>query len=382
MSSNIYLDNAATTTVRPEAVEAMVPLLGGGYNPSSAHAHGREARAALDSARADVARVLGATPREIVFTGGGSESDVLAIVGAAKARAAAGKHVITSVFEHHAVLHAFDVLEDEGWSVTRLPVSSDGLVDPAAVEAALRPDTSLVSIMLGNNEVGTIQPLAEIAELAHAAGALVHTDAVATAGYLDLDVSRLAVDLLTLSAHKFNGPKGVGVLFVRRGTPVTAQIVGGGQEHGLRSGTENLAGIAGLARALVLAHAERTETVARVTALRDRLQSAVTSAVPGSVVLGARAPRLPHILSAGFPDQPSDALLMALDLEGVSASAGSACAAGSLEPSHVVAALGVTPEYATGVLRFSLGRTTTVADIDGAAAVVKRVLERMQTADV
>jgi len=382
MSANIYLDNAATTTVRPEAVEAMLPLLSGGYNPSSAHAHGREARAALDSARADVARVLGAAPREIVFTGGGSESDVLAIVGAAKARAGEGKHVVTSAFEHHAVLHAFDVLEAEGWSVSRVPVSAEGLVDPAAVGAALRPDTTLVSIMLGNNEVGTIQPLAEIAKLAHAAGALVHTDAVATAGYLDLDLARLDVDLLTLSAHKFNGPKGVGLLFVRRGTPVAAQIVGGGQEHGLRSGTENLAGIAGLARALVLAHAERAETVARVTALRDRLEAAILGSVRGAIVLGAGAPRLPHILSAGFPNQPSDALLMALDLEGVSASAGSACAAGSLEPSHVVAALGVAPEYATGVLRFSLGRTTTGADVDGAAAVVREVVERMQTADV
>jgi cysteine desulfurase len=363
-------------------IEAMLPLLAGGYNPSSAHAHGREARGALDAARADVARVLGAAPREIVFTGGGSEADVLAIVGAAKARASDGKHVITTVFEHHAVLHAFDVLEADGWSVTRLPVTSDGMVDPATVAAALRPDTTLVSVMLGNNEVGTIQPLAEIAALAHAAGALVHTDAVATAGYLELDMALLDVDLLTLSAHKFNGPKGVGVLFVRRGTPVVAQIVGGGQEHGLRSGTENLAGVAGLARALVLAATERTETVARIVALRDQLQTAIASGVPGSIVLGAAAQRLPHILSIGFPDQPSDALLMALDLEGVSASAGSACAAGSLEPSHVVAALGVAPEYATGVLRFSLGRTTTGADVDGAAAVVGRVIGRMQTADV
>jgi cysteine desulfurase len=382
MSANIYLDNSATTTARPEVIEAMVPLLGGGYNPSSTHAHGREARAALDAARADVAGVLGAAPREIVFTGGGSEADVLAIVGAAKARAAEGKHVITAAFEHHAVLHAFDVLEAEGWTVTRLPVTSDGLVDPVAAGAALRPDTTLVSIMLGNNEIGTIQPLAQIAALAHAAGALVHTDAVATAGYLKLDLAALDVDLLTLSAHKFNGPKGVGVLFVRRGTPLTAQIVGGGQEHGLRSGTENLAGVAGLARALVLADAERPETVARVTALRDRLQAAIVAAAPDTFVLGQAAPRLPHILSIGFADQPSDALLMALDLEGVSASAGSACAAGSLEPSHVVAALGVGSRYATGVLRFSLGRTTTGADVDNAAAVVGRVVGLMHTADV
>jgi cysteine desulfurase len=379
---NIYLDNAATTTARPEVIDVMVPLLAGGYNPSSAHAQGRAARAALDDARATVARVLHAAPREIVFTGGGSEADVLAIVGAAKARAADGKHAITTVIEHHAVLHAFDVLEAEGWSVTRLPVSGDGVVEPAALAAALRGDTTLVSVMFVNNEIGTLQPIAEIAALAHAAGALLHTDAVATAGYLDLDPERLGVDLLTLSAHKFNGPKGVGVLYVRRGTPLVAQIVGGGQEHGLRSGTENLAGVAGLARALELAAAERPETVARVTALRKRLAAAIAGAVTGTIELGAAATRAPHILSIGFPRQPSDALLMALDLEGVSASAGSACAAGSLEPSHVVAALGVSPDYATGVLRFSLGRSTTEADVDGAAAVVSRVVGRMQTADV
>ena len=379
---NIYLDNAATTTARPEVIDVMVPLLAGGYNPSSAHAQGRAARAALDDARATVARVLHAAPREIVFTGGGSEADVLAIVGAAKARAADGMHVITSVIEHHAVLHAFDVLEAEGWSVTRLPVTGDGVVEPAAVAAALRPDTTLVSVMFVNNEVGTLQPIAEIAALAHAAGALLHTDAVATAGYLELDPESLGVDLLTLSAHKFNGPKGVGVLYVRRGTPLVAQIVGGGQEHGLRSGTENLAGVAGLARALELAAAERPETVARVAALRERLAAAIAGAVTGTIELGAAVPRAPHILSIGFLRQPSDALLMALDLEGVSASAGSACAAGSLEPSHVVAALGVSPEYATGVLRFSLGRSTTEADVDDAAAVVSRVVGRMQTADV
>jgi len=382
MSDNIYLDNAATTTARPEVVEAMLPLLTGGYNPSSTHAHGRSARAALDTARADVARVLGAKPREIVFTGGGSEADVLAIVGAAKARAADGKHVITATFEHHAVLHAFDVLEAEGWSVTRLPVDADGLVEPSAVAAALRPDTTLVSIMLGNNEIGTVQAIADIAALARAVGALVHTDAVQTAGYLDLDVERLGVDLLAISAHKFNGPKGVGVLYVRSGTPVTAQIVGGGQEHGLRSGTENLAGVAGLARALTLAEAERPAVAARVGALRDRLEAAILAGVDGAIVLGAKATRLPHILSVGFPNQPSDALLMALDLEGVSASAGSACAAGSLEPSHVVAAIGVPPAYATGVLRFSLGRATTESEVDAAAAIVCRVVRQGETANV
>jgi cysteine desulfurase len=381
MMPRIYLDWAATTTVRPEVIEAMVPVLAGGYNPSSVHADGRAARKVLDDARAAVARVLGAAPREIVFTGGGSEGDVLAIVGAAKARAAAGRHVITSAIEHHAVLHAVDALEAEGWSVTRLPVSADGLIEPAAVAAAIRPDTTLVSIMLGNNEVGTVQPIAAIAAVAHERGVLVHTDAVQAAGYLDLDVGRLGVDLLAISAHKFGGPKGVGVLFVRRGTPVTAQIVGGGQEHGLRSGTENLAGIAGLARALTLAEAERPATAARVGALRDRLEAAVLAAQPAVRVLAAGGPRLPHIAALAVPDAPSDGLVMALDLEGVSASAGSACAAGSLEPSHVVAALGVPAPYATGMLRLSLGRGTTEAEIDRAAATFAAVVARSHPAN-
>jgi cysteine desulfurase len=381
MTPRIYLDWAATTTVRPDVIDAMVPVLAGGYNPSSVHADGRAARRVLDDARAAVAGVLGCAPREIVFTGGGSEGDVLAIVGAAKARAAAGRHIIISAIEHHAVLHAADVLEAEGWRVTRLPVTADGIVEPAAVAAAIRPDTTLVSIMLGNNEVGTVQPIAAIAAVAHERGVLVHTDAVQAAGYLDLDVTRLGVDLLAISAHKFGGPKGVGVLFVRRGTPVVAQIVGGGQEHGLRSGTENLAGIAGLARALTLADAERPATVARVAALRDRLEAAVVAAAPDVRVLAAGAPRLPHIAALAVPDAPSDGLVIALDLEGVSASAGSACAAGSLEPSHVVAALGVPEPYAMGMLRLSLGRETTMMEIDRAAAVFASVVERARSAN-
>jgi cysteine desulfurase len=380
VSANIYLDHAATTTVRPEVLEVMLPLLAGGYNPSSIHAHGRAARAALDAAREAVAAVLGAAPREIVFTAGGTESDGLALAGVAKARAAAGRHIVTAAFEHQAVLRALDALEAEGWAITRLPVTPGGFVEPAAVAAALRPETTLVSIMLANNEIGTIQPLAAIAALAHARGVLVHTDAVAAAGYLDLNVDRLGVDLLSLSAHKFSGPTGVGVLYVRRGTPLAAQIVGGGQEHGLRSGSENVAGIAGLARALRLAESERSASVPRVEALRDRLQAALIAALPGTLVLGGEGPRLPHVLSVALRDQPADAVLMALDLEGVSASAGSACAAGSLEPSHVVAALGVAPAYAAGVVRFSLGRTTTAAEIQTAAEVAGRVIGRIAPA--
>ncbi len=361
--ARIYLDHAATTPARPEVVEAMVPLLGG-YNPSSLHAEGRAARAALDEAREAVARVLGAAPREIVFTGGGSEAAVLAIVGSARARAGRGRHVVTVTTEHHGVLHAADLLEKDGWRVTRLPVSRDGLVDPEAFAAALTAETTIASVMLANNEIGVVQPVARLARLARDRGVLFHTDAVQAAGWLPLSVDDLGVDLLSLSGHKFHGPKGVGALYVRRGTPVEPVIVGGGQENGLRAGTENVAGIAGFATALRLAEAERTSTAARVAALRDRLQAGIVAAVPDVIVNGAGAPRLPGNLSVAFANAPSDALLIRLDLDGIAASAGSACAAGSLEPSHVAAALGLPDAYVLGVVRFSLGRQTTEAEVD------------------
>lgn len=368
--ARIYLDHAATTTARPEAVEAMVPLLAGGFNPSSLHAEGRAARAALDEARAAVAGVLGAAPREIVFTGSGSEADVLAIAGAARASAARGRHVVTTAIEHHAVLHAVDVLERDGWEVTRLPVDARGLVDPAIFAAALTPQTTLASVIYANNEIGVVQPIAELAALARARGVLFHTDAVQAAGWLPLDVRALGIDLLSLSAHKVYGPKGVGALWVRAGTPLEPLVVGGGQEHGRRAGTENVAGIAGFARALALAEAERAEAGPRVARLRDALEAGIAGAVPEVAVNGAGAPRLPAILSVAFAGVPADALLIRLDLEGIAASAGSACAAGSLEPSHVAAALGLDARHRLGVIRFSLGRTTTQAEID---EVVRRL---------
>lgn len=370
----IYLDHAATTTVRPEVVEAMLPLLRGGYNASSLHAEGRAARAALDDARAVVAGILGAAPREIVFTGSGSEADVLAVVGAARARAAEGRHVVTSAIEHHAVLHAADVLERDGWTVTRLPVDGRGLVDPDAFAAALTPGTTVASIILANNEIGVIQPIAQLAALARARGVLFHTDAVQAAGWLPLDVGALGVDLLSLSSHKFEGPKGTGALYVRHGTPLQPLIVGGGHEHGLRAGTENLAGIAGFARALALAESERPSKTARVGALRDRLEAAVRAGIPDAVVNAAGAPRLPGNLSVAFGGVPSDALLMRLDLEGIAASAGSACAAGSLEPSHVAAALALDDDHRLGVIRFSLGRTTSQTEIDEVVARLPALL--------
>jgi cysteine desulfurase len=376
--TRIYLDHAATTPARAEVVAAMVPLLGG-FNPNSLHAEGRAARAAVDSAREDVARVLGATPREIVFTGGGSESDVLAIVGAARAARGRGRHVVTVATEHHAVLHAVDVLERDGWRVTRLPVDARGLVDPEVFAAALTPETTLASVMLANNEIGVVQPVAELARLARERGVLVHTDAVQAPGWLRLDVDALGVDLLSLSAHKFYGPKGVGVLYVRRGTAVEPLVVGGGQEHGLRAGTENVAGIAGFAVALTLAEAERPVTAPRVAALRDRLEAGIAGAVADVIVNGAGAPRLANNLSIAFAGVPSDALLIRLDLEGIAASAGSACAAGSLEPSHVAAALGLGERYRLGVIRFSLGRDTTQAHVDSVVARLPALLASMGT---
>jgi cysteine desulfurase len=374
--TRIYLDHAATTAARAEVIAAMTPLLEA-FNPNSLHAEGRAARAVVDSAREAVARVLGAAPREIVFTGGGSESIGLAIAGAARAASARGRHVVTVATEHHAVLHAVDALERDGWRVTRLAVDQRGLVDPAAFDAALTPETTLASVMLANNEIGVVQPVAELARIAREHGVLLHTDAIQAPGWLPLDVEALGVDLLSLSGHKFHGPKGVGVLYVRRGTPLEPLIVGGGQEHGLRAGTENVAGIAGFAVALTLADAERPETAPRVQALRDRLEGGIVAAVPGVVVNAARAPRLPNNLSVAFADVPSDALLIRLDLEGVAASAGSACAAGSLEPSHVAAALGLDDRHVRGVIRFSLGRNTTAAELDEALRRLTGIMASM-----
>lgn len=377
--SRIYCDNAATTAVRPEVVAAMLPLLGAGFNPSSLHAEGRAARAALDTARATVARLLGATAREIVFTGSGSEADVLAVVGTARARASRGRHVVTTSIEHPAVLRAVDLLERDGWEVTRLPVDPSGLVDPAAFAAALTSSTTVASVMLANNEIGAIEPVVELARIARERCVVFHTDAVQAAGWLALDVDALGIDLMSLSAHKFCGPKGAGMLYVRRGTPLDALIVGGAQEHGLRAGTEDVAAIAGFATALRLAEAERATVAPRVAALRDRLEAGIVAAIPGVRVNAATAPRLPGVLSVAFEGAPSDVLLMRLDLDGIAASAGSACAAGSLEPSHVSLALGLDERYRTGVIRFSLGRSTTEAEIDAVVARLPAHLAAVRT---
>ena len=377
----IYLDHAATTPVRPEVLEAMLPFYGAaGYNPSSVHAEGRAARAALDDARERIARILGAKAKEIVFTGSGSEADNLAIAGVAKAAREPGRHLVSVVTEHHAVLHTLEALRDEGWEVTLLPVDTEGRVNPQEFAAALRDDTVLASVAYANNEIGTIAPVAQLAALAHERGALFHTDAVQAPAYLPLDVRELGVDLLSIAAHKFYGPKGVGALFVREGTPVAALVHGGGQEFAKRAGTENLAGIAGMARALELAAAERYGAAARAGKLRDRLQALVCERLDGVRVNGGGAPRLPNNLNLAFSGIEGDRLLARLDLDGLAVSAGSACASGVVEPSHVVAALGLPPEWSRGVVRLSLGRLTTEEEITRAGEMLERGVSGMRAA--
>lgn len=376
----IYLDHAATTPVRAEVIEAMLPHFGqNGYNASSVHAEGRAARAALDDARDRVARCLGAKSKEIVFTGGGSEADNLAVIGVARALRSRGRHLVSTVAEHHAVLHSLSALRDEGWEVTLLAVDRDGRVSPDEFASALRADTVLASVMYVNNEVGTVQPIAQLAAAAHERGVLFHTDAVQAAAYLPLDPGKLGVDLLALAAHKFYGPKGTGLLYVRDGTPIVPIIHGGSQEFAKRAGTENVAGIVGLATALELALDERTEAAARIAALRDRFEARVLGRIPDVRVNGGRGPRAPHISNLGFLGIASEQLLMRLDLEGIAVSAGSACASGTIEPSHVIAALGLPEEWTRGVIRFSLGRATTEAQMDRVAEVLEQAVADLRS---
>ncbi len=370
MAGRIYLDHAATTPVRDEVVTAMLPYFSDvAYNASSVHAEGRAARAALDDARDRVARVLDAKRTEIVFTASGSESDNLALLGAARALRDRGTHVVSTVIEHHAVLHALDVLRDEGFDVSLLPVDDRGLVSADEFEKTLRPDTILASVMYANNEIGTIEPIAQLAEIARAHNVVFHTDAVQAPGYLPLDVRELGVDMLSLAAHKFYGPKGVGILYARKGVALRSLAVGGSQEFGKRAGTENVPAIVGAALALELAERERSVAVAAVGALRDAFEADLRARIPGLRVNGAGADRLPNNLSIAVPGGNAEAILMQLDLAGVAASSGSACTSGSIEPSHVVAALGLPPsEWA--VVRFTLGRSTTAADLRRAASLV------------
>jgi len=368
--ARIYLDHAATTPLAADVLEAMQPFFAqDGYNPSSIHAEGRRARAAIDSARERIAAILHCKPKEIIFTASGTEADNMAIIGAARAARARGKHVVATAIEHHAVLHAVRALRDEGFEITLLPVGADGVVDIATFTSALRDDTVLATVMYANNEIGTIEPIAELARIARERGVVFLTDAVQAAGTLDLDVTALGIDALAVSAHKFYGPKGVGALYVRDGIPIAPLIHGGGQERGRRAGTENVSGAVGMARALELADGARAATNERVARLRDALEAKVTASTPNVHVNAKGVARLPGISSMSFAGVDAESLLIALDLAGVAASAGSACAAGSLEASHVIAALGGASSNG-GTLRLSLGRGTTPEEIERVASLL------------
>jgi cysteine desulfurase len=379
----IYLDHAATTPLRPQVLDAMLPYLTTEFgNPSSAHSLGRKARAALDEAHERIAARLNAEPREIVLTSGGTEANNLALKGAAWAGKAQGHRIVTSSIEHHAVGHTLRYLEKFGFEVVELPVDRYGRVDPADVEHAISDKTILVSIMLANNEVGTLQPIVEIGRRVRARkGVLFHIDAVQAAPYVELDVQRLGVDFLSIAAHKLEGPKGVGALYIRHGTHIVAQQQGGEQERHRRAGTENVAGAVGLATALDLVAEERVETNRRLRKLRDRLKAAVL-AVDGTELTGHPNERLPGLLSIIGRDTDGTAVALSLDLEGICCSVGSACTTGSTEVSHVLTAMGYPEDEARGSLRLSLGRTTTEDEIETACEVVPRVLTSMRLGQV
>jgi cysteine desulfurase len=378
----IYLDHAATTPTDPAVIEAMLPYWRETWgNPSSLYAAGREARAALDRARAALAEVLHCHPREITLTSGGSESDNLALRGivAEARRTIARPHLITSAIEHHAIMHTAAALAKDGVDVTYLPVDAYGMVSPDDLAAAIRPETCLVSIMYANNEVGTLNPIPVLAAIARARHIPFHTDAVQAPGYLPLDVEALGVDLLSLSAHKFNGPKGIGLLYTRRGTRWTPQITGGGQEMNRRAGTENVAYAVGMATALARAEAARPETIAHCAALRDAFVARLMAEIADVRLNGHPTARLANNANLGFAGVEAESLLILLDAEGIAASAGSACASGSIEPSHVLTAMGVPEAYALGTLRFSLGPETTAAELDTVAALLPRLVARLRS---
>jgi cysteine desulfurase len=379
MNSRIYLDHAATTPVHPDVLAAMLPFFTeSGYNASSVHTEGRRARAALDDARDRVARVLGVNRKEIIFTGSGSEADNQAIFGTVRALGLRAGHIVTSAIEHHAVLHAIDALRDEGFDVTVLRVDDRGLVDPGAFEDALRNDTVLASVIYANNEIGTVQPIAELARRARDRGVLFHTDAVQAPGWLPVAPAELGIDLLSISAHKFYGPKGVGALYVRAGVALAPLVHGGGQESGRRSGTENVAGIAGLAAALERVESDRPARCARVSALRDRLEAGLSAAIPEIRINGAGAPRLPNNSNVAFAGLDAESLLARFDLEGLAVSSGSACTSGAIEPSHVIEALGIDARWHGGVIRFSLGESTTPEEINRVLALVPRITQELR----
>ena len=380
MSKIVYADNAATTQVSDRVLQKMLPWFSSHYgNPSSIYGIGREGRAALEEARGQVAQALHCDPSEVYFTACGTESDNWAIKGMAKTLAAKGRrHIITTAIEHHAVLHTCKALEKEGFSVTYLPVDQYGLVTPEQVEEAITPETALVTIMVANNEIGTIEPVARIGEVCRRNGVPFHTDAVQAVGHVPVDVQEMNIDLLSLSAHKFHGPKGVGALYIRRGIPFPATLMeGGGQERGRRAGTENVAGIVGLGEALTEALEDLPEKTARVTAMRDRLIRELTK-LPKVRLNGHPSLRLPGNCNLSFEGVEGESLLLLLDARDICASSGSACTSGSLDPSHVLLAIGLPHEVAHGSLRLSIGDMTTDSDIDRIIEAVPQVVERLR----
>ncbi len=376
----VYLDHAATTPVDPRVLHAMLPFFTErAGNASSVHGFGQDARAAVDQARAQVATAVGARPAEIIFTSGATESDNLAVLGVALATESRGRHLVTTGIEHHAVLEICHVLEHRGYTVTSVPVDGRGIVNPDDVRKALRPDTVLISVMAANNEIGTLQPVAEIGRLARERNIPFHTDATQLVGAAPMNVDDIHVDLLSMSAHKRYGPKGVGALYVRTGTPLFPVQRGGSHERGRRGGTENVPGIVGFGAALRIALAEIAEERVRLTALRDRLIREAL-ALPGAHLNGDPIERLPNNVNLSFDGTDSQSLVMGLDLHGVAASSGSACTSGSMEPSHVLVALGVPPARAAAAVRLTLGRATTGAEITYALDALRDVVIRLQRA--
>ena len=382
MPHRIYFDNAATTAPDPRVLEAMRPYLDEFWgNPSSLYAEGRQAREAVDRARAQVAGLLGAEPGEIVFTGSGTEADNMALQGVLLAAGLSGAHVVTSAIEHPAILACCRQLERLGATMTELPVSSEGLVDPADLEAAMRPETRLVSVMAANNVTGTIQPIAELAEIAHRRGVLFHTDAVQAVGKTPFDMRTQSIDLLSLSGHKLHGPKGVGALYIRDGIELWPLLPGGGQERGRRSGTENVAAIVGLGKAAELAAAERPDEAARLVRIRDHLIESILAKIDNAYLIGHRWRRLPGHICLGFDGQEGEAikLLLELDKQGIAISSGSACSAiHAGQPSHVLAAMGFDPLKARGSLRISLGRFNTMEEADRFLEVLPRAVASLR----
>lgn len=379
MGKVIYLDHASTTPVDPEVVTAMLPWHTEEFgNPSTVYSLGLTAAQAVSQARESLASAVGADPEEIYFTSGGTEADNWAILGTAEAQQKKGRHLVTSTIEHHAVLESMDYLEKHGCEITRVPVDSGGLVDPESVRRAIRPDTVLVSIMHANNEVGAVQPIAEIGKVTREAGVLLHVDAVQTAGKLPLDVEELGVDMLSVSAHKLYGPKGIGFMYLRKRTRISPLFHGGGQEKGRRAGTHNVPGIVGLAKAFELAIARMTDDAAREAALRDRLWRGLSGNIEAVYLNGDPVQRLPNNLNVRVDGIEGEAMILMLDMEGICVSSGSACTTGSLEPSHVLLALGIPAEHAHGSLRVTLGRGTTDEHIDHFIRVFPPIVSRLR----